>query len=291
VLELSGGGLTLGLLPEAGGVMVWLRADGLDLLRPADPTRAAADPTWAACFPLVPYSGPVVGGSFRFGGAAHGLAPTHPDEPEPIHGEGWRAVWEIVAQAAASAVLRYRHAPGPGTFPFPYLAEQHVALSAQRLSVGLMLENIGSGPMPAGIGLHPYFPDRQGLVLGLAADGVWSRAPLTRGAPPTGPPPAAWRFAPPRSAAGLEVDDCFTGWGGRALLEWPRRGVGVELTAGVPFDLVQLYATAAGDFLCVEPVSNANDGLNLLAAGVPGHGVRVLAPGERMTGEVRLSVR
>ena len=43
-------------------------------------------------------------------------------------------------------------------------------------------------------------------------------------------------------------------------------------------------------FFALEPVSHANDGFNLLAAGVPDSGVRVLEPGETLAGTVRLAI-
>jgi aldose 1-epimerase len=42
-------------------------------------------------------------------------------------------------------------------------------------------------------------------------------------------------------------------------------------------------------FFCVEPVSNRNDGINMLAKGHADTGVVVLAPGERVAGSVRFS--
>jgi len=42
-------------------------------------------------------------------------------------------------------------------------------------------------------------------------------------------------------------------------------------------------------FFCVEPVSNRNDGINMLAKGHADTGVVVLAPGERLQGSVRFS--
>ena len=290
MLRLACDDLSLGLLPEAGGAIVWFTARGVDVLRRSDPTTVVSDPTAAACFPLVPYSGPIVGGRFRFGGTEHRLARNHPNEPDPIHGEGWLARWELVRQASAEATLRYRHAPRQGAFPFAYLAEQHVAVDGGGLTVSLSVTNTGDVPMPAGIGLHPYFPDRSGLVLELPARGMWARRPLETGDAPVGPVPRDWRFAPARSAAGFVVDDSFVGWGGRAQLSWPERGVTVELVADAVFRFVQLYATADDDFLCVEPVSNANDGFNLLAAGMAGQGVQILAPKERLAGAVRLGV-
>lgn len=290
MLELSHDELTLGLLPEAGGAMVWLTARGVDVLRRGDPAAVASDPTAAACIPLVPYSGPVAGGRFSFAGIEHRLAHNHPNEPEPVHGEGWIARWEPVQHGAAAATLRYRHTPGPGTFPFAYLAEQHIALDSGGVSIGMSVTNTGDEPMPAGIGVHPYFPHRSGLSLELPATGVWARRPLEAAASPIDPVPEAWRFAPAGPAAALVGEDCFVGWGGKARLSWPDRGVTVQLSADPVFRFVQLYATADDDFLCVEPVSNANDGFNLLAAGVTGHGVQILAPKNRLAGAVRLGV-
>ena len=83
--------MSLGLLPEAGGAIVWLTHHGADLLRRADVEAAGRDPTMAACFALFPYSGPVPGGSFRFGGREYRLDRNHPNEPDPVHGEGWVA--------------------------------------------------------------------------------------------------------------------------------------------------------------------------------------------------------
>ncbi|MFO1046349.1 MAG: aldose 1-epimerase [Geminicoccaceae bacterium] len=290
MLELSHDELSAGILPEAGGAMVWLTARGVDVLRRGDPAAVAVDPTAAACFPLVPYSGPVAGGRFSFAGIEHRLALNHPNEPEPVHGEGWIARWEPVQHGAAEATLRYRHTPGPGTIPFAYLAEQHIALDSGGVTIGMSVTNTGEVPMPAGIGVHPYFPHRSGLRLELPATGIWARRPLEIAESPIDPVPEAWRFAPAGPAAALIVEDCFVGWGGKAGLSWPDRGVTVQLSADPVFRFVQLYATADDDFLCVEPVSNANDGFNLLAAGVAGHGVEILAPKKRLAGAVRLGV-
>ena len=90
--ELSRDDLSLLLLPEAGGAIVRFTSRGADVLRRGDPSAVASDPTAAACFPLVPYSGPVVGGRFRFDGRKYRLGHSHPSEPEPIHGEGWVVV-------------------------------------------------------------------------------------------------------------------------------------------------------------------------------------------------------
>ena len=148
--------LSLLLLPEAGGAIVRFTSRGADVLRRGDPTAVASDPTAAACFPLVPYSGPVVGGRFRFDGREHRLARSHPSEPEPIHGEGWVVPWELMEHGPGEALLRYRHLPRPGIFPFPYLAEQRIALDQNGLQIAISIVNLGDRPMPAGIGVPPF---------------------------------------------------------------------------------------------------------------------------------------
>ena len=286
MLELSAGDLSLGLVPEAGGAIAWLTAGELDVLRRGDPRT---DPTAAACFPLVPYSGPVVGGRFRFEGGEHRLEHNHPNEPDPIHGEGWVVPWEAVDFTSTTATLRYRHVATPGTFPFVYEAEQRFALDAGGLTIAVSVTNPGDRPMPAGIGVHPYFAHRRGLRLELAATGMWSRHPLDGTGPAVLPVPEEWNFASRRPARDLVVDNSFLGWGGRARLDWPERGLTVEIAADPVFGFVQLFSTADEDFLCVEPVSNANDGFNLCAAGIDDHGVRVVGPGDRLAGQVRLA--
>jgi aldose 1-epimerase len=41
-------------------------------------------------------------------------------------------------------------------------------------------------------------------------------------------------------------------------------------------------------YVCIEPVSNANDGFNRAVLGVPGHDVVTLNPGETLEGSLRI---
>jgi aldose 1-epimerase len=47
-----------------------------------------------------------------------------------------------------------------------------------------------------------------------------------------------------------------------------------------------IYVPPGEDFFCVEPVSHANDGFNLMARGIEGTGVQVLEPGQTLAGNV-----
>ena len=61
------------------------------------------------------------------------------------------------------------------------------------------------------------------------------------------------------------------------------------MTANEACDHVVLFNPAAPHF-AVEPVSNANDAFNLAEAGIDGVGRAVLAPGETLSGEMRLAL-
>ena len=53
---------------------------------------------------------------------------------------------------------------------------------------------------------------------------------------------------------------------------------------------VIVYSPEGEPFFAIEPVSHANDGFNLLAAGQPGTGVVVLAAGESLEASFSLCV-
>ena len=57
------------------------------------------------------------------------------------------------------------HVPSPGTFPFRYRGHVRYALGAEGLSILLRVTSRDHRPMPAGLGIHPYFPKHKGARL------------------------------------------------------------------------------------------------------------------------------
>ena len=84
----------------------------------------------------------------------------------------------------------------------------------------------------------------------------------------------------------MVVDRLYEGWDGRATLEYPDE-LRTVITADGALDKLQIYSAWDYPYVCVEPVSNANDGFNRMAAGVPSHGVRVLEPNRSIEGSIR----
>lgn len=292
ILRLEAGALSLELAPRAGGAIAAFRRRALPLMRemPGEAV-AASDARAAASYPLVPYSNRIAQGRFAFGGEAHALALNFGDHPHSIHGNGWQRAWTVERATADAATLALEHDPardGAGGWPFAYRAEQDFALDARGLSLTIAIQNRDARPFPAGLGLHPFFPVREGTTLRFAAQRVWLNGPDMLPAAEVAVP-RNWNFAAARSPRGAGLDNCFSGWSGAAELRWEPEGVGLRMTADPLFGHLVVYTPASGDAVAVEPVSNMNDAVNRMDA-VSGHGLRVIAPGERLAGTVRFEV-
>lgn len=280
-------------LPTVGGAIASYRvkrsAGLFDILRPTDERDTAQnDPRNLTCFPLVPYSNRIRDGRFRFEGRDVALPLNFGDHPHSIHGHGWQSAWSVDRVGEAEAILRYEHAAD--AWPWAYRAVQRMALEQSDLLLALSLENLGAGPMPAGLGFHPYFPRHGGARLTAAVDEVWlvddEVMPTRRAALPD-----RWALPDGVDVDGLDCDNLFEGWTGTACVRWPADGADVILTASEALRRLVVYAPAGEDFFCAEPVSHITDAFNLASGGRADTGMQVLRPGESLAGWMRLTPR
>ena len=286
------------LCPEIGGSIAGFRSeiDGrvVDWLRPAGPTSLArGDPLGCACFPLVPYSNRIRDGCFVFEGREIRLPRNFGDHPHSIHGHGWQVPWKVAETTADAAVMEYHHRAD--AWPFDYTARQHVRLDGEGLTVTLELVNRSEGTMPAGLGLHPYFPRTAETRVVAQVSELWQVdtevMPLARVRPE-----GAMDLTRGVFADRVALDNVYTGWDGRATIEWPERRAKLDMTAFEPTSLeplgfLVLFTPAGEDFFCVEPVSHCTDAFNMAAAGAADTGLRVLAPGQRLEARVSFAPR
>ena len=274
--------------PAQGGCLTafrWRRDDGvIDWLRPA-PAAGAFSPNASACFPLLPYSNRIREGRFRFGGREHRLAANFAPSRHSIHGHGWKLPWRVADRSESSLTLSYDH--DGSDWPAPYRAEQRFRLEHGALSIDVAVTNLGDAAMPAGLGLHPYFPRTPDCRLTAEIARMWATdaevMPTKLVAPPPNADPSLGLL--PAQAA---LDNCFTGFSGRAVIDWPGRGASLTLEAEPVLAFLVVYTPPDADFFCVEPVSHCTDAVNLAAAGSSDTGLRTLDPGERFAASVRL---
>jgi aldose 1-epimerase len=277
-LLLQGGPLAVELAPGAGGSIARLAVDGIDLLRPmAAADVASGKVNNAAAYPLVPFSNRIANGRLVFEGEQFALTPNWPGLRHPMHGDGWACAWLVEKADVRSAEIFYLHerAGERGGWPFRYRARQSYRLTEDRLTVRMALDNLEDRPVPAGIGLHPFFLRNADTELACRTKAVWTAddevLPIERVAVPR-----HWDFSASRRVDTTVLDNCFDGWDGRATVTWPGRRLRLALEASQPFRHLVIYVPPGRDFFCVEPVSHAN-GLV---------GLSPLGPGATLAGEI-----
>jgi aldose 1-epimerase len=274
------------LCPETGGAIVSYTWRGMPILRSA-PESALRDRNvrQMACYPLVPYSNRIGHADLLCGAQRHQLRANSPPEPHALHGFGWQREWQLVSHTDDSATLVLRHAPDID-WPFACEAEQIVRLDDDGLHVRLTVRNRDAQSMPAGLGLHPYFPLEADTRLQANWSGMWSMTvdhlPSEHIAVPA---EADFRLA--RNVSEWRVDHCFTGWNRRAVLEYATHRV--QLDASADCSRIVCYAPRDGrHFIALEPVSHVNNAFALAGRGVRDTGMRMLVPGESM--EISMSI-
>ncbi|MEO1135355.1 MAG: hypothetical protein AAFW68_01950 [Pseudomonadota bacterium] len=261
MINLSAHHWEVSLAPEFGGVLLALRHGGKHVLRPAASEAAvAADPRQAACYPCVPWFGRLYDG-LNFAGHRYDLAPTHTlcDPDHPLHGEGWVNPWRVTDQQSEGLRLQFEYGPKPRGFPFAFMALQDFVASPNDFRIILTLVNQGDTPMPAGLGLHPFFIRSAATRIKIDEKLNW-RAPLSR---------VKTSLRPDGALPEETMDHSATGWSGD--VEICEANLSIRMHSTTP--ILHLYAPRKESFFCLEPITH-----------LPGEfGGEVLACGNRMT--------
>jgi aldose 1-epimerase len=291
LITLKTGSTALTLSPAAGGAIArfWTEAGGrvTEWMRPASAAALKRRmPLDMSCFPLVPYSGRICDGRFTFQDRAIALPLNFLPEPHSIHGHGWLVPWRIIHADDTLAALEYRHKADD--WPWTYRTTQDFVLDDNQLTLEMSLTNEGPGPMPAGLGPHPYFVRTPKATVTAAIGKMWLDDSETMPIEPVDPPPERNLSKGVRVDA-VAMDNCFSGWDRRAVIEWPERKARLTITAESPLDFLVVYTPPKQDFFCVEPVSHAPDAVNNAAAGRTDTGLQILEQGKTMRVTVRFA--
>ncbi len=278
-IELRNGDSRVILCPEFGAAIARYVWRGRDILRPAGADVLRTGPARKmGCYPLVPYSNRIGGAELIADGRRYRLRANAPPEPHALHGFGWQRAWCVSAQQRDSLEMELLHRPDQD-WPFACEASFGAQLRESGLHLRLALRNSGDVAMPAGLGLHPFFPLWPDTRLQAHWQHRWAMGPdkLPTGAQEL-PPEADFRV--PRTVLGWQVDHCFSGWDQRARLLYPGYEVLLEATG---CGHLVCYAPGRGkNFIALEPVSHVNNAFALAERGISDTGARVLAPGEVM---------
>jgi len=284
MLILRAGAVEAQLTPDEGGGLSSLRFLGVDVLRPAPIARAG--PESLSCFPLVPFANRIDRGRLTWAGRSLRLTPRFGDATHPLHGHGWLSPWRVGQVGPDAATLEFEFEPDD--WPWRYMARQTIRLDERGATIDLELKNTGGQVMPAGLGFHPYFPDRDGARLTARFSGVWltngDNIPVRKAPPDCFADWVAGAHFPPDTL----IDHCHSGWTGGALVEWPARGLTVRLTVSPNLSRMHIYAPPGHDYFCLEPVSHRPDAINAPDPAVGG--VVALDPRDTLRISMRIAI-
>ncbi len=251
--------LEVELLPELGGRIHRLRAFGHDLLRtPEDPDEHRRDPFFWGAYPMAPWCNRIPPGPNAAGGRTIDL-PSNFGDGSVIHGQVSSRPWF----RDGDGTLRVTGGGAGDGWPWEYEASLSASVSGAVLRLEYSLENRSDAPMPAGLGLHPWF--RAPLEVAIPAPRAY---PVNDGSPAhpvrvDGTLDLIARRTPPPDldATWTDLDDPWID------LAWPDADVELRIEIGAPAALVALASPAGLGAVAVEPQTHGPDPLRRFVRG------------------------
>ena len=243
-------------------------------------------------FPLLPYSNRIRDGRFTFEGKPYQLnnGPNH-----AIHGFLRDQAWDIEEASENQLITTFDSDEASSqNWPWPLRARCELSVTGPILRCSLQVENKGGAAMPIGGGWHPYFvrnlkkaePKLSIPVTGVYHDTGGDCLPI--GEPQTIPEHLSFNNRTTLSPT-QRIDHCFSGLCGPLEIHWP--DVGATLTMHGSDNVTHaILFNPDKPYFALEPVTNANDGVNLNAQGVHS-GIALLRPDEilRTTLDMKLN--
>jgi len=215
-----------------------------------------------ACFPLVPWSNRITQGGFEYEGAFYPIHANRTEEHYPIHGNGWLQSWQV-AERADNRIKLALDSRGFDRSDFYYRSTETFLLLTDGLQIDLTVTNMGQKTLPFGLGLHPYFVRNKRTRLMFKAEGVW-----LSGADPipteyTTNFPSTWDYNTLSPLDGPLIDNCFTGWNGKAVIDYPDRGISATMIMPDCNGYTLFYRPPGLDFFCLEPITHPIDAFHM----------------------------
>jgi aldose 1-epimerase len=75
--------------------------------------------------------------------------------------------------------------------------------------------------------------------------------------------PQTWDYNEPSHLDGPLIDNCFTGWNGKATIRYPDRGLALHMHMLDCNGYTLLYRPPAQDYFCLEPITHPIDAFHM----------------------------
>ena len=282
--------------PDQGAGLLSFAAkkDGAWLPLTPDARRSDCDLKFAS-FLMVPYSNRIENGAFTFRNKSYQL---ERGSEHAIHGDVRTRPWEVREQTETHLCCTFNSAEHDRVnWPWPFAVQAEYELQDRTITARLSLWNRGLTAMPAGCGWHPFFnriltASGEPVHLCFRVRGAYPDADDNR--IPSGPsqsPAPNQDFSTEKSLESDNfLDTCFQGYDGGGQIAWPQSGVTLRFECSSECTHLILYNPAGKPYFAVEPVTNANNGVNLLARSVSDGGIVVLEADECLEARFALHV-
>ena len=277
--------LSLGLSPELGASVLFLRYKGQDILRPALNATSAKE---SSLYVMLPYCGHISDGKFTYFGITRQIIPATSRNTASTDGDGWQNNWKIDSVTKNQATLLYKHDKKSGGFQFDYHAKVTYSLEGSLLHITVSVKNPSKLPLPCGMGIAPCFMNKALAKLYFTTTHVWhhENTPIFDRPYET---PKEWNFHDGKSIT-ENFDTSFGGWDGQAMVKYPN-GLKIHIQAPGIFHHITLDThTTSSDSFILAPVSNTPDAFNLAALGVINTGIQSIGPEQTLTQTITLSI-
>lgn len=253
---------------------------------------------------LFPFPGRLRGTRLDYDGRNFTIGESTDPHGNAIHGFALRRPWRVVDRGPARVVGEFWAARQDPAIVEMWPADFRLSVSYEVRGAALVSEieiaNPGDRPLPCGLGTHPYFRVPLGprgsaddcrvtVPVGerwLLADMLPSGQRETVGG--AGSLAAGLRFAD------TKFDDIFTGLRPEAdqvvaTIDDPSNRRRLTIAFSEAFRACVVYNPPHREAICIEPYTCVPDPFSLAARGIDA-GLRVLAPGENVRLEVRISL-
>ncbi|HYM53593.1 MAG TPA: hypothetical protein VEW45_09020 [Candidatus Dormibacteraeota bacterium] len=260
------------ILPEVGARLHRLRVAGHDLLRtPADPSDHLRDPFLWGAYVMAPWCNRIEVGTVRAGSRRVALDANFPDG-SAIHGQVYARPWQ--RRGEGGFLIR---AGGDG-WPWEYEVGLRIEIVDRSLRIEQTLTNLAEDPMPAGIGLHPWFC--RPLLVAIRGEVVHRVNAASQ------PQPEQVSGSFDLRQMGEMAADLDATWARLAdppvELRWPTIGLGATMRITAPEPHVVAASPSGLDAIALEPQTHAPQGLRRMLNGEPG-GLALLQPGATLS--------
>jgi aldose 1-epimerase len=276
-LVFGGDELSVTVLPGAGARLHRLDAFGVNLLRtPPDTRQHHRDPFFWGAYHMAPWCNRLDCTLTPFGSQVVDLRPNFADGTA-IHGQVFAKPWVVDDDGACTV-----DGGGEG-WPWTYRLRLGITVDGASLQLAYELTNTSADPMPAGVGLHPWF--RKPAQVRIPAARVFPANAATTPLPD--PVTGSFDLRGQGSELAPDVDGTWVDLDSPDVeVTWPGAGVAAALRIDGETQVVVAANPISIDAFALEPQTHAPAGLRRLLRGEP-YGMAPLDPEESLRFRLR----